>query len=159
MLYTERDYEDIRTQLGNRLIACGIPAGLLLAGVVISLVYRMEWLTILLTALLGCFCVFVYGLLLAPVIAYKNHLDSVLHGRTRTVSGRFKEMGEAPALKDGIEFFPVTVSVGRMDEPKDDRLFYYDVRLPHPPWQEGDALVLTVHDKAIGAWEPGAQET
>lgn len=156
-MYTEQDYEDIRTQLGNRLIAFGIPAVLLLAGVVVSLVYRVEWATILLTALLGCACVFVYGLLLSPVIAYKKHLDGVLHGRTREIAGQFKEMGEAPALRDGVQFFPVTLSVGRMDEPKDDRLFYFDANLPRPAWQPGDALVLTVHDKAIGAWKTGAQ--
>ena len=39
------------------------------------------------------------------------------------------------------------LSVGNMDDPEDDRLFYYDANLPLPDWQHGDMLIVTAHDR------------
>ena len=151
-MYTEQDYQDIREQLKQRLLALGIPAVLLLAGVIVSFVFRIRWLTIALSLLLGAGCIFSYGMLLYPVIAYERHLDEVLHGRVRSTTGAFKEMESQTVMRDGVKYYAMMISVGDMEDPEDDRLFYYDANLPRPDWKIGEMLTLTAHDKSLGAW-------
>lgn len=152
-MYTEQDYQDIRGQIRQRSFALGIPAVLLLAGVIASFVFRVKPLTMGLSVLLGVFCIFGYGMLLYPVIAYGRHLDEVLHGRVRSTTGAFKEMEEQAVMRDGVKYYPMMLSVGDMENPEDDRLFYYDANLPRPDWKVGEMLTVTAHDKALGAWE------
>ena len=151
-MYSEQDYQDISQQLKERLIVLGIPAALLLAGIVLSVVFRVEWLTVVLTVAEGCYCIFAYHVLLWPIIAYRRHLDDVLHGRVRTLKGAFKEMEDDAVLREGVMYYPMMLNVGKMEDPEDDRLLYYDANLPRPDWQPGEMLTVTVHDKAVGAW-------
>ena len=151
-MYTEQDFLDIRAQARRRFIALSIPAALLLAGVVVSFLYRVRWLTMGLTILLGAFAIFAYGLLLYPVVAYGRHLDDVLHGRVRSLTGAFKEMEESAVIREGVYYYPMMLNVGDMEDPEDDRLFYYDANLPRPDWKKGETLTVTAHDKALGAW-------
>lgn len=151
-MYTEQDYADIRAQIKRRFLVLGIPAVLLLAGVVVSFVFRIRWLTMTLSVLLGAWCIFGYSMLLYPVIAYGRHLDEVLHGRVRSATGAFKEMEPQAVMRDGVQYYPMMISVGDMENPEDDRLFYYDANLPRPDWKQGDMITVTAHDKAVGAW-------
>ena len=151
-MYTEQDYAEISNQLKSRWTALGIPALALLAAVIASFVLRIRWLTIGLSLVLGVFCIFSYGMLLSPVIAYRRHLDEVLHGRVRSTTGAFKEMEAQPVMRDGVKYYPVMISVGDMENPEDDRLFYYDANLPRPDWKTGEMLTVTAHDKSMGAW-------
>ena len=152
-MYTEQDYAEISNQLKSRWTALGIPALALLAAVIASFVLRIRWLTIGLSLVLGVFCIFSYGMLLSPVIAYRRHLDEVLHGRVRSTTGAFKEMETQAVMRDGVKYYPVMISVGDMENPEDDRLFYYDANLPRPDWKTGEMLTVTAHDKSMGAWE------
>ena len=120
--------------------------------VIVSFVLRIRWLTIALSVLLGAFCIFSYGMLLSPVIAYRRHLDEVLHGKVRSTTGVFKEMENQPVMRDGVRYYPMMISVGDMENPEDDRLFYYDANLPRPDWKMGETLTVTAHDKSLGAW-------
>ncbi len=151
-LYTEQDYTDIRGQIKRRSLALGAPAALLLAAVIASFVFRIRWLTMALSIVLGVWCIFGYGMLLYPVIAYGRHLDEVLHGRVRSATGAFKEMESVAVMRDGVKYYPMMISVGDMENPEDDRLFYYDANLPRPDWKIGEMLTVTAHDKALGAW-------
>ena len=152
-MYTEKDFSDICEQLKKRWLALGIPALALLAAVIVSFVFRIRWLTMALSLALGAFCIFSYGMLLSPVIAYRKHLDEVLHGRVRSTTGAFKEMETQAVMRDGVKYYPMMLSVGDMEDPEDDRLFYYDANLPRPDWKTGEMLTVTAHDKSLGAWE------
>ena len=152
-MYTEQDYQDICRQTNRRALIIGIPAAALLVGVIVSFILRIRWLTYGPSLALGCGLIFCYGLFLAPVKAYKRHLDEVLHGRVRTATGAFKEMEEQAVLRDGVRYYPMMISVGDVQNPEDDRLFYYDANLPRPDWKTGEMLTVTAHDKALGAWE------
>ena len=151
-MYTEQDYTDICNQLKRRWLALGTPAAVLLIAVIASFVFRIRWLTMALSIVLGAFCIFSYGMLLSPVIAYRRHLDEVLHGKVRSTTGAFKEMENQPVMRDGVKYFPMMISVGDMENPEDDRLFYYDANLPRPDWKMGETLTVTAHDKSLGAW-------
>lgn len=152
-MYKEQDLTDIRAQIKHRLLLLAIPSVLLLAGIIVSLVFRVQPLTIVLTALLGCMWIFCYGLLISPLRAYAQHLDDVLHGMTRKTTGAFKEMDEQIVDRDGVKYYPMMLNIGNMEDEGDDRLFYYDANLPHPDWKTGEMLTVTAHDKALGAWE------
>lgn len=152
-LYTEQDYLDIRSQARRRLAALCAPSALLLAGIVVSFIFRIRWLTTVLTVVLGGLIIFGIGMFVSPVWAYERHLDEVLHGRVRTTTGAFKEMETESVVRDGVAYYPVVLNVGKMEEPEDDRLFYYDANLPRPDWQVGEKITVTAHDKAMGAWE------
>lgn len=151
-MYTEQDYADIQAQIKQRRMIMMIPGLLLLAGVIVSFVFRVKWLTTALSLLLGAGWIFFHGLLISPLTAYRRHLDEVLHGRTRTTTGAFKEMEETTVDRDGVKYYPMMLNVGSMDDPEDDRLFYYDANLPRPDWKTGDMLTVTAHDKSLGAW-------
>ncbi|MBQ9264429.1 MAG: hypothetical protein IJ189_09525 [Clostridia bacterium] len=155
-LYTEQDYQEICAQLKRRWMALLAPSALLLAAVAVSFVLRWKAVTVGLTILLGGAFIFCYGLLLFPVIAYRRHLDEVLHGRVRKTTGAFKEMEEQAVLREGVRYYPMMINVGNFAEPEDDRLFYYDANLPRPDWQVGEKITVTAHDKALGAWERAA---
>ena len=152
-MYTEQDYADIRAQIKQRRMIMAVPGAVLLAGIVVSFVFRVRWLTTALSLALGGGWIFCHGLLIAPLTAYRRHLDEVLHGRVRSTTGAFKEMEEVSVMREGVKYYPMMLSVGNMDDPEDDRLFYYDANLPRPDWKTGDMLTVTAHDKALGAWQ------
>lgn len=152
-MYTEQDYADICAQRKKRIILCTIPLVLLFAVLIYSLIIRLEALTVAATILMGLIWLFVHGLFIKPVSAYRRHMDQVMHGRVHTLTAAFKEMDDLPVLREGVRYFGMLMNVGRMDNEEDDRLFYYDANLPRPDWKQGEMITITYHDKALGKWE------
>lgn len=152
-MYTEQDYADICTQKKKRTLLLLLPLLLMLALLVYSLIVRIELLTTLTTIAAGILSLFVHGLFIKPVSAYAAHIDQVLHGRVRTLTGAFKEMETETTLRDGVLYYGFLLNVGRMNDEEDDRLFYWDANLPLPDWKKGERITVTHHDKALGAWE------
>ena len=153
-MYTEEDFARIAKMKKRRMLCLWIPFSVLAALVIFLAVIRVpEIYVTALTLFIGAGAIFVHGLFISPVIAYYRHLDSVMHGRTRTISGAFKEMGEEAVDKDGVSFYPMMISVGNMADEEDDRLLYYDASLPRPEFETGRMMTFTVHDKAVGRWE------
>lgn len=150
-MYTENDLNAIASQLRRRLYVMSVPAVLLLAGLVVSLLpsVRLQWLTIALTIALGLLCIMGGGLFIAPLSAYRRHINNALHGRTHQVEVLFKSLKQDPCLKEGVTFYPMMVSEGDLQNEKDDRLFYFDAEKPLPQFEPGDKLLLTYHDKFI----------
>ncbi|MBR4503054.1 MAG: hypothetical protein IKP22_14405 [Clostridia bacterium] len=153
-MYTEEDFSRIAGLKKRRMLCLWIPFSVLSALVIVLAIIRVpEIYVTTLTILTGAGAIFVHGLFISPVIAYYRHLDNVMHGRTRTISGAFKEMGAESVDKDGVAFFPMMISVGNMADEEDDRLLYYDASLPRPDFEPGRMMTFTVHDKAVGKFE------
>ena len=154
-MYSENDYQTVSAQLKKRLILTGIPAVILLAAVIVLFALRAHQIIVmLLTILLGAYIIFMWGMFLHPVAAYKSHLNNVLHGRVHSITGFFKEMETVSVQREGVSFYPMTISVNDMTDEEDDRLLYYDANLPVPAWKPGDRLTFSVHDKSVGDWKP-----
>jgi len=151
-LYTEQDYAAIRAQRMRRILLTAIPLVILFAGAIYCAILRLQVLTIILTIIAGGLWMFVHGLFIKPVSAYCQHMDQVMHGRVRTLTGAFKQMDDFPALRDGVYYYSMLINVGKMEDEEDDRLLYYDANLPRPDWKQGDMLTVTYHDKALGSW-------
>lgn len=151
-MYTEQDLKDVAQQWQQRLKQCLVPAAILLAGIAVSFAFRIQALTIALSLLLGAGAIFAWAMLLSPVRAYRKHLESVLHGITRELTGAFKEMKTEAVVRDGLQFYPMLLNVGDMKKETDDRLFYYDASLPRPDWQVGETITVVSHDMKVGGW-------
>jgi hypothetical protein len=148
-LYQQSDLQENRRQLKRRLTALLIPLALIVAGIVISLIVRMQWLTILLTILGGGFSIFCWGLLLSPIMCYGRHLRNMLEGRTRETTGRFVSISGEPCWREGVQYYAMTVNVGEKGDEADDRLFYYDVHKEAPAFKQGERITVVSHDKAV----------
>ena len=152
-MYTARDQKAIQAQSKRRLLCAAAPAAILLALIVWSFVARVQWATVALTIVLGCGALFFDGLLLAPLRAYGRFLQNALHGRTHETRGRFLHLESQSVLREGVAFYPLTITVGDGADRKDDRLFYFDAQKPLPAFTPGEPLVLTSHDNQITAFE------
>ena len=152
-MYTEQIYQSNLQRIKKRSILLGTPAALVLIAIIWSFIVRIKFLTMALTIVVGVYSIFCYGLLLFPLIAYSRHMDQILHGRTHTLTGFFKEMEDAVVVREGVEFHPMIMSVGNLENEDDDRLYYYDANLEKPDWQVGEKLTITAHDKSVGNWE------
>ena len=152
-MYTERDLQDINQQFKRRLTIYAVPATLLIAAIVVSLVYRNELATELLFIALGALSIFCWGLYLSPVHAYRKYVKSLLRGRNRTNVGYFKGFDDEIVERDGVKLIPFLINVGNKQDELDDRLFYLDANLPTLEWQVGDLLAITSQDKAVISWQ------
>ncbi len=150
-MYQISDWEENRQQLKRRSLALLAPMALFLAGIVVSLLpnIRLQWLTILLTILGGALAIFCYGMFINPVLSYSRHLKNVLEGRTKETTGRLTEISSQSCIREGVEYYPMTVNIGAKNEQADDRLFYYDVHKGMPPFAPGDMVTVVSHDKAV----------
>lgn len=155
-VYTQQDYASLCTQKNKRLILLLIPCLLLLGAVIYSFVIRVQWLTTLLTIVLGTVLLFGYTMFLSPVIAYQNHVYHALNGKVRQTTGWLKEVEEMPVWREGLEVIPLMLNINRMENEEDDRLFYWDARRPLPGWHLGGQVTLTSYDKLITDWKEEA---
>ena len=83
-LYSEKDCQLIAAQLKKRYLLLGCALTVILALIVISVIIRVEWLTIVLVFLFFALAVFVIELFCLPLHRYRKLLVSALTGRTHT---------------------------------------------------------------------------
>ncbi len=152
-MYTHQDFEELTAQLKKRSTLLLIPCVLLFAALVYSLVIRLEWLTMVLTLMLGTVMIFGYTMFLSPVRLYRRHVEHGLKGRVRQTTGHLKEMEETPIWREGLMVVPMILNINDMKNEEDDRLFYFDGRQPRPDWQQGDKITLSSYDKLVTDWE------
>lgn len=153
-MYTKESYQQNRQQLKRRLLAIGLPVLVLFVLMLVSFFVRWpEGLTVAITIVAFGAAIFCYGMLISPLRAYGKHIDHALNGRTRQITGSFLEMEAEPVWRDGVQFYPFTISVGDKKEEENHRLFYMDANFPRPDWQEDDMLHITSYDNRVTAWE------
>jgi hypothetical protein len=148
-MYTQSELDQLNDDLRKRWIIYAIPALLLLALQVYSLTLRIEPLTIALAILVCFWSVFYISLQILPVIRYRTHVYSVLHGITHTVRAVFDHLDLDDSLVEGVNYRAMHVLC--QDEKGDDyeRLFYWDLQKPLPAYEKGQTLEITYHDREI----------
>lgn len=148
-IYTEKDFENITRQISKRRSVIALPCAILLVLMVWSLTVRLEWVTSASTVLIGLILIAAYDLALKPLMCYKRHLDSVLHGRTRETTLPFVSISEDVSLVGGVNCRALTCQdVDGKGRPY-DRLFYFDCMKEFPDFQEGDMLRVVHHDLLV----------
>lgn len=153
-MYTQKSYQENRQQMKTRLLIIGLPVTALFVLMLVSFFMRWpEALTVALSILSFGIAIFCFSMFISPLRAYGKHIDHALHGRTREITGSFLEMEESPVWRDGVQFYPFTISVGDKKEEENHRLFYMDANFPRPDWKEDDMLHITSYDNRVTAWE------
>ncbi|MBR3765070.1 MAG: hypothetical protein IKK57_11060 [Clostridia bacterium] len=148
-LYSPSDLTAIREQMQRRWLAVAAPCVLLLAGVIVSLVFRVEAVTTICTILIGAILIFCWDLFIKPLNCYRKHLEGVLHGLTHETELPFVELSEAINLVDGVPCHAMTCrDVDGKGRPY-DRLFYVDATRSLPTFEEGELLHITHHDLLV----------
>lgn len=143
-MYTQEDLTSIRLQQRNCWLKLMIPGVILLAGIIVSLIVRIEWLTTVLSCILGCMILFTVEMIIKPLYCYEKHLDGCLNGRRHELEGTFIGMEEEVSLVDGVRYRGLTV---HDDNPETnyERLFYFDLEKPFPDVKEGDKVHVVYH--------------
>ena len=151
-MYSDKDLLDIDRQFRRRLWLLMMIEGVLAAGMAYSLAVRLQWLTVLLSCVMGSAAIIYAGMTLAPLHAYRKYLRALLPGHKRELSGIFKGFDAHSILRDNVSYLSFLLNVGDPDDSKDDRQLYYDTNLPLPDWREGERLWIASFDKSVTGW-------
>ncbi len=155
-IYTESDYTSILAQKKKRWILLLIPIALLLVGVVVSFIFRIEWLTTACTILAGGALIAGYDFAIRPLRCYAKHLNDMLHGRTRECELAFIALSEDIDVVDGVACRSFTCSdIDGKNRPY-ERLFYFDAQKEFPKVAEGAMLHIVHHDLMVADIYPAA---
>lgn len=159
-MYQPNEYLSNRAQLKKRIQLLAIPSAIFLSGIIYTLcvsigskTVHLEWITTLLTIVLGVLILFMDAMTLAPIRAYGRHLNGVMNGRVREMEGYFKSIEQDTCLREGVTYHAMIISQEDMNNEEDDRLFYFDALKQFPSILPGDRVRVTFHDRAIAKLE------
>lgn len=150
-MYQEQDLLAIRAQQKKRWVLLGVPALVMLAGLVATLVLRMEVATDVLTLLIGVLLIFGYDMFIKPLRRYERHLNNVLHGRTHELVCQYDHTDEALSIVDGVAYRAMTFITRDEKNKVFERLFYYDAQKPLPDLQQGAMVQVVYHDHELAS--------
>ena len=155
-MYSEAEVLALKAQLRKRRWIIAIPSFLLLAAAVALFVrfqhQRSEsgWMiSCAMSIVAGVVFFFLYSLHVTPLRLYLRHVQDMLTGLTRETSGILAEVAERPTDRDGLNWYALLVNIGDRNDPKDDRLFYYDALKGRPDMPVGTQVTIISHDKRI----------
>ena len=152
-MYSKEDLAKVNAQIRRERLACYLPAALLIAGGIVTFVLRMKYLTMALLALGGVLFIFSADVLVAPLKAYRRHLENALSSDQKEFSGVIKNIGDIAVEREGVMYYPFCLSVGDPENEEDDRLLYLDANLDKPDWHLGDKLYVRSSARFVSYWK------
>ena len=152
-LYSEKDIEQISSQLKKRYILLGFILSVILAGFVVSLVIRVEWLSVVVFILFLAVAVFWIEMFCLPLHRYKKLIVSALHGRTHTETLEYEKTEDDTSVVDGVSCRGL-IFLGAPDKHGTrEQRFYWDREIPLPAFQSGSQVTLKYTGKNIIGYE------
>lgn len=148
-VYSTADYDAIQNQIRLRAIAISVPCVLLLAGVIVSLILRVEAVTTVCTILIGAILIFCWDLFLKPLCAYRKYIRNVLFGITHEAQLPFVSLSEDVNMVDGVACYSLTCQDTDAKGRPYDRLFYFDAQKDFPQFEPGEMLRIVHHDLVV----------
>lgn len=152
-MYTEQDLTAIIAQQKKRWLILGLPCLVLFAGLIVSLVVRIEWLTALLTILIGAILIAGYDLFIRPLHRYHVYLRNVLRGIIREADCEFLSITRTEEPVEGVLCRTMMVSQLDDDGMPFERMFYFDALKDFPELVPGQKLHVRYHDRYAVALE------
>ncbi|MBQ6061001.1 MAG: hypothetical protein IJL36_06110 [Clostridia bacterium] len=141
-LYSAEMLESLDGKLKKRWILTGVVSALLLAAFVWSVVIRMEWLSILLLALLGVFLIFFIEMFCRPLLNYRKLVVSALSGRSHDREMEYVRTEPDVSSVDGVSCLSL-IFLGDADKHGSrEQLLYWDEEIPLPALQEGQSYTV-----------------
>jgi hypothetical protein len=141
-LYSAEMLESLDGKLKKRWILTGVVSALLLAAFVWSVVIRVEWLSILLLALLGVFLIFFIEMFCRPLLNYRKLVVSALSGRSHDREMEYVRTEPDVSSVDGVSCLSL-IFLGDADKHGSrEQLLYWDEEIPLPALQEGQSYTV-----------------
>lgn len=141
-LYSEKDVQQLSGQLKKRFLLLGCALAALLALFVVSMVIRMEWLSMVSLFLFFASAVFVIEVFCLPLYRYRKLILSALNGRTHTETLEFQQAEQETSVVDGVTCRGL-IFLGTPDKHGTrEQRYYWDEELPLPAFRTGDQVTL-----------------
>ena len=152
-LYSEKDLQLLTGQIKKRYLLLGCILAVLLAGFVVSMIFRVEWLSIVLFILFFGVAVFVIEMFCLPLQRYKKLIVSALTGRTHTETLEYEKTEEDPSVVDGVSCLGL-IFLGSPDKHGTrEQRFYWDSEIPLPDFAPGSQVTLKYTGRTIIGYE------
>lgn len=141
-LYSAEMLASLNGKLKKRWILAGVISALLLAAFVWSVVIRVEWLSIVLLALLGIFLIFFIEMFCRPLLDYRKLVVSALSGRSHDRVMEYVRTDPDLSRVDGVSCISL-IFLGDADKHGSrEQLLYWDAEIPLPALQEGQPYTV-----------------
>lgn len=151
-MYTEDELLKLQQQAKKMKLVPAVIGIVFLIAILVSFILRIQVLTVLLTIFCGSFIIFYAEMYLKPILAYRTHVDAMLHGRIHTTEGTFQHISAEIDLVEGVRYHAVSILEPSEKEPI-ERLFYYDLLKEFPELTPGTPVRIVYHDREIAAME------
>jgi hypothetical protein len=148
-VYTQDDFTAIGLQIRRGIFLAAVLAAVAFVLIGFTLAWRIQWATMAVTFLWGALTIFLWGMKLTPPLAYRRHLRETHQGLSRQVIGKLVRFDVDPTFREGSDFYAFLVNVGPVDDPEDERLFYWDAQKPRPHTALGNRVEITSHGNDI----------
>jgi len=148
-VYEESDFGLIGNKWKKSLIYAGCYLAFTVAVLAYTMLIRNKVMTIATGALLGCIAILLWGMKISPIRLMRRYLYEIHSGLTKHTSGRVVFFSEDITPREGIECFQVILNVGEKDDPKDERLFYWNASMKRPQCEKGGVVSITSHGNDI----------
>ena len=134
-MYTETDYQNAAKQVRTRLIAWLALAAAFLAGMIVFIALRQEYVSMAVAGVGFAACFFLWSFKVSPWVRYNRFLREMKNGQRRQLECEFVSMEPETRFHDGVEVREMLVTVGKEEE--DERLFYWDIDKTYPSLKPG----------------------
>lgn len=124
-----------------------------IAGIVPTLIFRVQWATDLVSCLCGGAIIFIWSMKLTPLRHYRHLLRGIAGGMTHEMVAEFVGISPDLSTHDGVEAHVFEMSEGPKEKGEDLRLFYWDAAKPLPSIQPGEMLRVISHGGFVINWE------
>ena len=152
-LYSEKDLQQLSAQLKKRYLALGAVMAVFLAAFIVSMIYRVEWLSIVMFILFFAVAVFVVEMFCLPLHRYKKLIASALTGRTHTETLEYEKTEEDSSVVDGVRCRGM-IFLGSPDKHgAREQRYYWDGELPLPAFTPGDQVTIKYTGRNIIGYE------
>lgn len=148
-LYTGEMLAEINRRLSSRWIVLAAVVVPLLAVLVVSMVQRTKWLSMVSVILAGFFSIFWIDVFCVPRLRYRKLVVSALEGRSHTETLEFARMEPDPCMVDGVSCRSL-IFLGKPDKHGSrEQLFYLDRNLPVPELEPGRSYTVRYTGRTI----------
>lgn len=152
-LYSEKDLQQISGQLKKRYILLCCVLAIILAVFIVSLICRIEWLSVVAFILLFSVAVFVLEMFCLPLHRYRKLIHSALTGRTHIETLEYQKTEDDTSVVDGVPCRGL-IFLGEPDKHGTrEQRFYWDKELPLPAFTAGDQVTLKYTGRTIIGYE------
>lgn len=165
-LHGEQDVARNNARIKRIAILFGILSAIAVAVIVASLIWRdashmnnpnevpSQIITIAVTVVCGALIIFLWGMKLSPLLAYRKFLKEIGRGLSRYVEGIVVRVDEDTSFRDGLPFYAMIINIGTTEDPEDERLLYWDAKLGKPEAiTPGEHILFHAHGNDILGFE------